>query len=190
MPPSGLCPRPASVTISPFPRPAARHDTVPVTIYYLEMRDPASLRPAAQAPELDVEEVREKQYPLNRFLYQLVGRDWNWTDKLDWSDADWRNLVERDAHRTFLARCNGAIAGYYELEKSGGDVEILYFGLAPGFIGRGFGGDLLSRAITSAWGWPGCERVWVHTCSLDHPSALANYQARGLALYKTETEPV
>ena len=163
-------------------------DAVPVTIYYLEMRDPAALRAVSERAGLEVEEVRHKQYPLNRFLYQLVGGDWDWTDKLVWTDDDWRALVERDEHRTFMARCDGAIAGYYELEKRGGDVEILYFGLAPGFIGRGFGGDLLTRAIRSAWSWPGCERVWVHTCSLDHPSALANYRARGLQLYKQETQ--
>ena len=68
------------------------------------------------------------------------------------------------------------------------DVEIAYFGLAPRFIGKGFGGYLLSHAIKSAWAWEGTRRVWVHTCTLDHPTALQNYKARGLEVYKVGTE--
>jgi len=67
-------------------------------------------------------------------------------------------------------------------------VEILYFGLAEAFFGQGFGGPLLTHALQSAWAWPGTTKVWVHTCSLDHPSALANYQARGLRIYREEVE--
>ena len=67
-------------------------------------------------------------------------------------------------------------------------MEIKYFGLAPAFIGKGFGGRLLTAAIEQAWDWGEVKRVWVHTCSLDHPGALSNYQARGMQLYKTELE--
>ena len=65
-------------------------------------------------------------------------------------------------------------------------VEIAYFGLLPQFIGKGLGGWLLTRAIERGWEL-GASRVWVHTCSLDGPGALSNYQARGLTLFKTET---
>lgn len=58
-----------------------------------------------------------------------------------------------------------------------------------GFIGKGYGGHLLSDCIEQAWLW-GAKRVWVHTCDLDHSSALKNYQARGLRLYKTIPENV
>jgi len=68
-----------------------------------------------------------------------------------------------------------------------GAVEIIYFGLLPAFVGRGLGGALLSSAIEEAWR-VNPLRVWVHTCSLDHPAALANYQARGMKIYKTETQ--
>lgn len=69
-----------------------------------------------------------------------------------------------------------------------GNTEIAYFGLAAPFIGRGFGGYLLSEAIKCAWQIPSTRRVFVHTCTLDHESALRNYQARGLKVYKEETE--
>ena len=127
------------------------------------------------------------QFQFNRFLYQLVGKDWAWTDRLSWSDEQWKAYAESDNLRTWVAYYKGSPAGYYELEQQkGGDVEIAYFGLAPKFIGQGFGGYLLSRAIKSAWKMKGTKRVWVHTCTLDHPSALHNYQARGLEVYRVE----
>ena len=156
--------------------------------YYLEMRSTEQLRSKPLPPELTVVECQIKQFPFNRFLYQLVGGPWQWTDKLSLSDAQWRDLVEHPGHRTWVAYHQGAIAGYYELQRVGNDVEILYFGLVEAFFGRGFGGPLLSHALASAWAWAGTERVWVHTCSLDHPSALGNSQARGLQLYQQVEE--
>lgn len=157
--------------------------------YYLDMHSPEQLRGKPLPDDLQVVECRIKQFQLNRFLYALVGEPWAWTDKLAWSDAQWREAIERDDHRTWVAYHQGAIAGYYELQRDAdGAVEILYFGLAEAFFGQGFGGPLLTHALQSAWAWPGTKRVWVHTCSLDHPSALANYQARGLELYRQERE--
>ena len=160
-----------------------------VTTTYLEMNAPEQLN-AKPAPEgLDIVECEIKQYPYNRFLYQLVGADWQWIDKLSWTDEQWQAFAENDNLRTWVAYYNGAPAGYYELQQQrGGDVEIAYFGLAPAFIGKGFGGYLLTRAILSAWQWEGTRRVWVHTCTLDHPGALNNYQRRGMTVYRVETE--
>ena len=70
-----------------------------------------------------------------------------------------------------------------------GGIEIVYFGLLVNFIGKGLGGAMLSRALQHAWAL-GPERVWVHTCTLDHPAALANYEARGMRIYRTGTETV
>ena len=64
----------------------------------------------------------------------------------------------------------------------------MYFGLGVRFIGKGMGGYLLSQANEKAWLLENTQRVWVHTCSLDHPSALKNYQARGFSIFKTEIE--
>ena len=162
-----------------------------VSIYHLEMHSRDQLRPASAAPGLDVAECRLRQFQVNRFFYQFVGDAWEWHDKLSWTDQEWRDYAERDELRTWMATVEGSPAGYYELERQpGDDVEIKYFGLAPAFIGRGMGGALLSHALASAWDWDKPGRVWVHTCSLDHPSALANYRARGMSHYKTETVTV
>lgn len=160
-----------------------------VTVYYLEMTDPAAINGKPAPVGLRIEEATVKQYQYNRFFYQLVGGAWGWTDKLSWRDEQWQTYAENDDLRLWAAFSQGSPAGYYELHKqSAGNVELCYFGLAAQFIGRGFGGHLLTHALQSAWAWEGTRRVWVHTCSLDHPSALRNYQARGMTLYRTEIE--
>ncbi|MEH6586372.1 MAG: GNAT family N-acetyltransferase [Halioglobus sp.] len=160
-----------------------------ITVYSLEMRSRDLLIPGKPAADLEICEARIKQWPLNRFLYQYVGSPWDWKEKLIWTDQQWQAYAEVDKLRTWVAYEQGSPAGYFELERqSGNEVEIKYFGLAEAFIGKGFGGCLLSRAIEEAWQWGNVARVWVHTCSLDHPGALSNYQARGFQLYRTELE--
>jgi GNAT superfamily N-acetyltransferase len=160
-----------------------------ITIYYLQMLAPDELLPADGPGGLLVTKAETPQYRVNRFLYQFVGEHWQWRDQLRWSDAQWQDYAESGDLHTWIAYENGSPAGYYELQRQpGGDVEIKYFGLAPPFIGKGYGGYLLTHALRSAWQMPGTRRVWVHTCTLDHPGALANYQARGMQLYRTETE--
>ena len=161
-----------------------------VITFYLEMDSPEEHRNRKPKPErLEVVEARVKEGRFNRFLYELVGKQWGWIDKLKESDDEWANYAEDESLRTWVAYSEGAVAGYYELQKQDeGNVELCYFGLAPKFLGKGFGGYLLSHAIDSAWTWEGTRRVWVHTCTLDHESALPNYQSRGFKLYKTETD--
>jgi GNAT superfamily N-acetyltransferase len=158
-----------------------------LTTYYLEMNHPSELLGKPKADGLSITEVEAKQWQFNKFLYALVGKQWLWTDKLPWSDDEWREYVESATLRTWVAYHRGAIAGYFELANNAGNIEIVYFGLTPHFFGKGFGGYLLTAAIENGWNWPGAERVWVHTCNLDHPAALPNYLSRGLKIYKTET---
>ncbi|MCU1719170.1 GNAT family N-acetyltransferase [Pseudomonas sp. 5P_3.1_Bac2] len=155
-----------------------------ITTYYLEMHSAAQIRGKPLPAELEVRECELKQYQFNRFLYQWVGAPWHWTDNLKWSDGQWQALIEQPNHRTWVAYVQGGIVGYYELLRRDDAVEILYFGLLERFCGQGWGGALLSHALHAAWAWPGTQRVWLHTCTVDHPHALANYQARGLQLYR------
>jgi GNAT superfamily N-acetyltransferase len=161
-----------------------------VTTYYLEMSSPASLKSKDDPKGLVVSECSTKQFEFNKFLYRFIGGKWLWTDKLSWNDQQWKDYVEKDTLRTFVAYSGGSIAGYFELLRESDEVEIIYFGLAEPFIGKGHGGYLLTEAIKAAWKWENVKRVWVHTCSLDHPSALQNYLSRGMKIYKTETADV
>jgi GNAT superfamily N-acetyltransferase len=161
-----------------------------VTITYLEMRDPSQLRPkTTNDPRFRVVEITDKKGELNRSLYVLVGEAWEWRDKLPWSMEEWNAYAESENLKTFVAYVDDAIAGYFELMIQGDDVEITYFGLAPDFVGNGYGGALLTQAIEAAWRLSP-SRVWVHTCNLDHPAALQNYLSRGMSIYsKEENEP-
>ena len=159
----------------------------PVTTWYLEMLAPEQLRPARvpdPAPQIVRAEVPSPA--LNRFLYTGVGGAWHWVDRLPWTWDRWMQWLDRPTHQTWVMYVAGTPAGYFELDRQGDDVEIAYFGVMPQFIGRKLGGHLLTRTLEQAWAM-GPRRVWVHTCSLDHPHARANYEARGMKLYQEET---
>ena len=158
-----------------------------VTIYYLEMTSQRDLRPSSRShPEAIIQRAEVPIPEFNRFLYSAVGGEWHWHERLSWNYERWMEWLDREEQETWVAYVRGTPAGYVELERQPtGSVEIAYFGLLPQFIGQGLGGQLLSHGIQRAWDI-GARRVWVHTCSLDHPSALRNYQARGLRLYLEE----
>ncbi|MDQ6861676.1 MAG: GNAT family N-acetyltransferase [Verrucomicrobiota bacterium] len=160
-----------------------------VVTTYLEMTSSAELRPKrSEDPLFRVREVTERDWRLNRAMYLSVGQPWAWNDKRRWSDERWQAYIGTDALRTVLGEYDGDIAGYFELHRERDEVEIAYFGLLPQFIGRGLGGALLTSALETAWE-SNAARVWVHTCSHDHPAALQNYGARGLRIYKTSRRP-
>jgi GNAT superfamily N-acetyltransferase len=158
-----------------------------VTTYYLEMTDPSLLRPPrTRSEEVEIRRAEIPSPELNRFLYTAVGGGWYWIDRLAWSLARWREWLSRPEVETWVASVRGTPAGYFELERQPCDqVELVYFGLIPRFVGLGIGGALLAAAIGRAWEM-GTKRVWVHTCSLDHPRALEAYRKHGFRLYREE----
>jgi len=158
-----------------------------VTIYHLEMVDPGLLN-RAQPPADPCTIVRAEILTpeLSRFFYTAVGGGWYWLMRLSWSYADWQALLSQPGFETWYGVHCGSPIGYFELlPHSDGSVEIDSFGLLPHFIGRGFGGQLLTAAIERAWS-KGANRVTVHTCSLNGPHALRNYRARGFHLVREE----
>jgi GNAT superfamily N-acetyltransferase len=158
-----------------------------VTVYYLEALSPRALKPSTRTPEgVEIHQAEIPSPELNRYLYAAVGGQWYWRERLAWSYARWMELLDRDTYETWVAYERRTPAGYFELEKhADSSVEIVYFGLLPAFVGKGIGGLLLTTAISRAWSW-GAQRVWVHTCTLDHPNALQNYQARGMRIYRQD----
>lgn len=154
---------------------------------YLEMKSPSEFIEKTDSNGLEVIEAEIKEFRLNRYLYCLVGEQWGWNEMLEISDEQWKEYAESDNLRTWVAYYKGSIAGYFELKTAPSlDVEIALFGLAPNFIGKGFGRYLLSCAIKFAWEKCNAKRVWVYTCTTDHPNALNNYQACGLKIYHKE----
>ena len=154
---------------------------------YLEMTDPLALRPC-RAPEGDVRvALRDPCEPeFWRYLYATVGEAYRWVDRQAWTEEEIRGYLTDPAVSLWVMTVGDAVAGYFELRhEPDGSVEIVYFGLFPEFTGRGLGGYLLTDAVERAWA-SGARRVWLHTCSFDHPFAIQNYLARGFTVFKTE----
>jgi GNAT superfamily N-acetyltransferase len=165
----------------------------PLITTYLEMRSQDQLRPKRADARFQIREKMNRDWLFNRDLYFRVGEQWDWNDRRPWTDHQWKEYATAPGLRTFAGYYDDVLAGYYELRRdTNHGVEIAYFGLLPEFIGRGLGGALLTSAIEEAWSRGrgiAPTRVWVHTCNRDHPQALANYQARGMVVYKIEEAP-
>jgi GNAT superfamily N-acetyltransferase len=165
---------------------------VMVTRTYLEMTSPEQLRPVdAPSPRPRIERVGECPVSFLRYLYAEVGRAFHWRDRLSWSDEQIERYLATPGVSIWLMTWEAAPAGYFELKRTDDDaIEIAYFGLLPEYFGRGWGKFLLVEAVRQAWSLEP-SRVWLHTCTLDHPAALPNYVQRGFRpvreeVYETE----
>ena len=127
-------------------------------------------------------------FQLNKFFYKNIGKKHKWTDRLVWTEAQWIDYVSSKKVRTYILKYQNDLAGYFELifHSDEKEVEIAYFGLLEEFQNKKLGSYLLSQAIKKSFNNK-VERVWVHTCSLDHKNALKNYIARGMKIFKSET---
>ena len=161
---------------------------VTVTRTYLRLASRAEARPRrSDDPRLTLERLDPCPVALYRELYRDVGSAWHWHDRDAWSDERLAAHLRAPDTRVHTLRRDGELAGYFELVRhERGDVEIAYFGLLPRFVGKGLGAHLLSEAIDAAFAL-GATELWLHTCTLDHPAALANYRARGFQPFRTET---
>ena len=138
--------------------------------------------------EYSVELADQKDFQLNKFFYKNIGKNCRWIDRLVWTELDWTKYVSDEKLFTYILKNKDEIAGYFELlfNKDTKEAEVAYFGILEEYFGRKLGGYLLSEAIKFSFKL-GCERVWVHTCSLDHKNALNNYMSRGMRIFRSET---
>ncbi|MFD0573999.1 GNAT family N-acetyltransferase [Kitasatospora gansuensis] len=164
-----------------------------MTVTYLEMTGPGELKPGRTVPALELR--REAGLSaLVRSVQARVGAAYGWRSSTR-SEQDWQELALAHPLRQYwLLMLAGETAGIAALEpQPGGDVEIRTFGLLPEYVGQGLGGHALTLALQQAWATEPLEaeavrRVWLHTNSNDHPSALGNYRSRGLRVYRTEVQ--
>ena len=126
-------------------------------------------------------------FQLNKFFYKTIGKNHKWIDRLSWSQEKWINYVSSENVQTYVFKFKDELAGFFELifhpEKN--ETEIAYFGILEEYHNKKLGSYLLSEAIKKSF-HTNINRVWVHTCSLDHKNALNNYISRGMKIFKTE----
>ena len=161
---------------------------VQVTRTYLELKTPGQLIPfKLDDPLLRFARVPVPSVSLAQRLYKDIGAPYHWTDRWQWSGAEWQAWVGEFGYGIWILSWDGELAGFAEMRnEADGSVEITLFGLVEKYHGRGFGKHLLTLAVETAWGI-GANRVWLHTCTLDGPAALPNYLARGFVPYRSES---
>jgi len=168
-----------------------------VTRTYVELKDRGQLKGGVgEFPEISIARAQHPQPGLYRMCYRTVGEAFHWFDRRDWTDEQIGTHLADPAIQLFVAtrksgKKKATLSGWYELRRVPEDdsVEIAYFGIVAAEFGRGFGKHMLSSAVRDAWSLAP-SRVWLHTCTLDHPNALPNYLARGFTPYRQETYEV
>ena len=156
---------------------------------YLEINSLKDLKEVKEISEnYSTKLLNPTNFQLNKFFYKNVGRKHKWIDRLVWTETQWIDYVSSKKVKTYIFKYKDDLVGFFELishsEKK--EVEIAYFGLLEEFQNKKLGSYLLSEAIKKSFK-ESIDRVWVHTCSLDHKNALNNYIARGMKIFKTET---
>ena len=154
--------------------------------YYLEITSIDKLKDKQKPIDnLKIDLLKSENFELNKFFYKQIGKKHQWTDRLIWQDKNWIDYVSNEKVETYILQTKDDLIGYFELIFEGNNCELAYLGILEEYIGKGLGGFLLSEALKI--GLRKSKRVWVHTCSLDHPNAIENYKLRGMKIFKTET---
>ena len=156
---------------------------------YLEIKSLNQLSEIKKSGDnYSLNQVIPNDFQLNKFFYKQIGKNYQWVDRLIWTDKNWIEYVSNPNLFTFVLKNNEEIAGFFELiyHKNRSETEIAYFGLLKEYFGKKLGGYMLSEAIKKSFSF-NVKRVWVHTCSLDHKNAIKNYLSRGMKIYSTET---
>ncbi len=155
----------------------------------LEMR----VRPAdaSPPPDRDGRSLRRVGRPGNAWylaLYRAIGEEWLWTSRLRKSDAELAAILNADGVEVYALTKDGRDGGLLELDFRGaGECEIAFFGVTPEMVGTGAAHDLMRHGVSIAWA-RGIQRLWLHTCTLDHPRALAFYMRAGFTPIKPDVE--
>mgnify|MGYP004002236287 FL=1 len=156
---------------------------------YLEINTLQDLKKVSKpSEEYSINLLDPINFQLNKFFYKNIGKKHRWVDRLVWAESKWIDYVSDKKVKTYVLKHKEDLAGFFELifhfEKK--EVELAYFGLLEEYQNKKIGSYLLTEAIKRSF-MDNINRVWLHTCSLDHKNALNNYIARGMKIFKTET---
>ena len=155
---------------------------------YLEINSLKDLNQGSKpSDDYFLELLNPINFQLNKFFYKNIGSKHKWVDRLIWTEEQWINYVASKNIKTYVLKCKDDLAGFFELihheEKQ--EIEIAYLGILEEYHNKKLGSYLLSEAIRESFKNK-INRVWVHTCTLDHKNALKNYITRGMKIFKTE----
>ncbi len=157
-------------------------------VTYLEMRSPPETARIAEPLPGDLLRVDEPDLDWYLDVYRHIGTDLLWFTRLRVPREQLASTFSDPDYVLYTLTCEGRDEGLLELDfRNEGECELAFFGVSPEFVGRGVGHALIGKAIELAWARP-IERFWVHTCTLDHPRALAFYMRSGFTAYRRQLE--
>jgi len=156
-------------------------------VTFLEMREPPAVQ--VQASSLSLRRVSNPDADEYRQLFRKIGRHWLWFSRLIMTDEELEGVIRDEAVELYVVIDEvGTDIGMVELDfRETGECELAFIGLLPELAGHGHGRWLLGETLRRAW-CDGVNRVHVHTCTLDHPAALAAYRRAGFLAYKRGIE--
>ncbi len=157
----------------------------PARVWYLEMNNP-------KKEQISVGNLMvKKQFPVEmqeyRNRYKEVGEPWDWANRLIMNDQELLAVLDDAKNEIFYCYFEDAFAGYFELDHHHEDVELVYFGLSPKFIGKGLGRQMIQEVFGQAEQY-NSPRIWLHTCEFDSPQALDFYLKSGFQIYDEKME--
>lgn len=159
-------------------------------VTYLEMRVPPPAAVAVRVPHAALTLHRLGGADLDRYraLFRAVGTPWLWFSRLRMDDDTLRAILADERVEAYAVCDAGRDVGLLELDfRTEGACELAFFGLVADYVGQGVGRWLMHEAITRAWAQP-ITRFHVHTCTLDHPQAVAFYVRSGFTPYRRAVE--
>ncbi len=161
-------------------------ELVDVTVYYLEMHALSQRDMPAPRDGLTVLHAKSPSVQYYRFLYDAVGKEYNWLSRRKLSDAELAAVIHDSCNELHVLHVDGSPAGFAELDRRQSDeIELVQFGLMSDFIGQRLGKWFLQWTIDKVWSYDPI-RFWLHTCTLDHPAAVPTYKKAGFVQYKEE----
>tara|TARA_B110000967_G_scaffold15861_1_gene15013 strand:+ start:5362 stop:5868 length:507 start_codon:yes stop_codon:yes gene_type:complete len=156
--------------------------------FFLELiKNNKKLKPVTFPKNVKISLDIKKDININKFFYRQVGKEHFWRDRLLWSDNEWKKYIGNKNLETGVMKINEDLVGFYEQEfhKGKNEMELIQMGILKEHQGKKLGSFLLKYIIQNALN-RNVERLWVHTCSLDHKYALNNYLSKGLKIFKKE----
>ena len=156
--------------------------------FFLELQKNKKLNQKINFPQdTKISLESKKDININKFFYRQIGKDHFWRDRLLWSDKEWIKYLDNKNLEIGIMKIKDELVGFYEQEfhRDKNEMELIQMGILKEYQGKKLGSFLLKYIIQNIFD-RNIERLWVHTCSLDHKHALNNYLSKGLSIFKEE----
>ena len=163
-------------------------DKLATIVTSLEMFAPPQLAAPADNPGWALRRIEIPDVDWYRDIYRRIGLEWLWFSRIIMPDDELIAIIHDPQVEIRVLEVEGRAEGLLELDyRITGECELAFLGVSDGMLGNGAGKWLMHYAIDLAWK-SDIKRLWIHTCTLDHPRALPFYIKSGFAPYKRQLE--